>query len=96
MKAVWPVIVSNGVPLLQMRSVGSHSQSEREKEGNEERTEKERAYLLLSVGMTCCSWSHGLWPKKTFSLCAGATSSCQGSYPKATSPECRVSHVGRK
>ena len=34
--AVRPVIASNGVPFLQMRSVGSHSKSGREKEGNNE------------------------------------------------------------
>ena len=32
-----PVIASNGIPFLQMRSVGSHSMSGREKEGNKER-----------------------------------------------------------
>ena len=31
------VFASNGVPFLQMRSVGSHSRSGREKEGKEER-----------------------------------------------------------
>ena len=35
--AVRPVIVSNEVPFLQMRSVGSHSTSGREKEGIKER-----------------------------------------------------------
>ena len=34
MKAVQPVIASNGVPFLQIRTVGSHSTSGREKEGN--------------------------------------------------------------
>jgi hypothetical protein len=38
MKAVRPVITSNGVPYLQMRSVGSHSTSGREKEGKKEWT----------------------------------------------------------
>ena len=33
MKAVRPFIVSNGVPYLQMRSIGSHSTSKREKKG---------------------------------------------------------------
>jgi hypothetical protein len=33
MKAVPPVMSLNGVPYLQMRSVGSHSTSGREKEG---------------------------------------------------------------
>ena len=32
------VIASNGVPFLQMRSVGSHSISGREKEGKQERS----------------------------------------------------------
>ena len=35
---VQPVIASNGVPFLQMRSVGSHSTSGREKEGIKDRT----------------------------------------------------------
>ena len=34
--AVRPVIASNGVPFLQMRPVGSHSTSGREKEGNKD------------------------------------------------------------
>jgi hypothetical protein len=38
MKGLCDVIASNGVPFLQMRSVGSHSTSGREKEGKEERT----------------------------------------------------------
>ena len=37
MKAVRPVLASNRVPCLQMRSVGSHSTLERENEGNMER-----------------------------------------------------------
>ena len=37
-----PVIASNGVPFLQMRSVGSHSTSGREKEGNKEMTGLDR------------------------------------------------------
>ena len=36
--AVRPVIASNGVPFLQMRSVGLHTTSGRKKEGNKERT----------------------------------------------------------
>ena len=39
--AVRPVIASNGIPFLQIRSVGSHSMTGREKEGNKERTENE-------------------------------------------------------
>ena len=35
MKAVWPDIVTNGVPQLQMMSVGSHSTSGRGKEGKD-------------------------------------------------------------
>ena len=38
MKAVLPVIASNRVPYLQMRSVGSHSRSGDEKEGKKKRT----------------------------------------------------------
>ena len=38
MKAVRPVIVSNGVPSLQMNSVGSHSTPGMEKEGKKEMT----------------------------------------------------------
>ena len=40
MKAVRPVILSNGVPSLQMRSVVSHSTSGIEKEAKKERTEE--------------------------------------------------------
>jgi hypothetical protein len=36
--AVRRVIASNGIPFLQMRLVGSHSPSGREKEGNKEMT----------------------------------------------------------
>ena len=36
--AVRPVIASNGTPFLKLRSVGSHSRSGSEKEGNEGRT----------------------------------------------------------
>jgi hypothetical protein len=56
MKAVRRVIASKGVPYLQMRLVGSHSMSGREKEGNKERT---GPYML-----SCCAWSNGLQPKK--------------------------------
>ena len=38
MKAMGPVIASNGVHYLQMRLVGSHSTSGREKKGNKEMT----------------------------------------------------------
>ena len=38
MKAVRPVITSNGVPSRQMRLVGSHSMSGREMKGKKERT----------------------------------------------------------
>ena len=46
MKAVRPVITSNGVPYLQMRLVGLHSMSEREKEGKKERP---RGFCVLLV-----------------------------------------------
>ena len=36
MKGLCDVIVSNGVPFLEMRSVGPHSMSGREKEGKKE------------------------------------------------------------
>ena len=35
MKIVWPIIASNGVPYLQMRSEGSYSTSGREEEGKD-------------------------------------------------------------
>jgi hypothetical protein len=38
MKAVRPVIASNGIPFLQMMSVGLHSTSGREKERKMKRT----------------------------------------------------------
>ena len=40
MKAVQPVIASNGFSFLQMRSVGSHSKSGKQEEGKKERTVK--------------------------------------------------------
>ena len=33
--------------------------------------------------------------KKALSLCGGATSSCPGSWPMATYPECHVSYVSQ-
>ena len=42
MKPGRPVIVSNGVPYLQMRSVGSHTTSGREKEGKRKEKGKDR------------------------------------------------------
>ena len=44
-KDVQPVIASNGVPYIQMRSVRSHRKSGREKEGKKERTR----YLIYYV-----------------------------------------------
>ena len=41
MKAVQPLIASNRILSLQMRSVGSHNMSEREKEGKKEKTGKQ-------------------------------------------------------
>ena len=40
MKDVRPVISSNGVPFVQIKSVGSHSTSGREKEGKKEKIRK--------------------------------------------------------
>ena len=52
-RAVRPVIASNGVPFLQMRSGGSHSTSGREKEGNKEMTRfshgMSRAVIYLNI-----------------------------------------------
>ena len=45
MKVVQPVITSNIVPFLQMRSVGSHSKSGREKEGKKERMGKDLTFI---------------------------------------------------
>ena len=48
MMAVRPVIASNGVPSLQIMSVGSHSTLAREKEGKqEERDLKDQINNLL-------------------------------------------------
>ena len=44
--AVQPVIVSNGIPYLQMRSVGSNSMPGREKEGKKERMGWEQNSLV--------------------------------------------------
>ena len=49
MKAVRPVIASNGVPYLQMRSVGSYNTSGREKEGMKERTSIHKFYPVASI-----------------------------------------------
>ena len=50
MKAVQPVIASNGVPYLLMRSIGSHSTSGKEKEGIKERTV---CSLFLKLNYLC-------------------------------------------
>ena len=47
--AVRPVIVSNGVPFLQIRSIESHSTLGREKEGKKERMRKDSiSFLMIS------------------------------------------------
>ena len=53
--AVGPVIASNGVPFLQMRSVGSHSTSGREKEGNKERTRRVLPHVMIAVCLFFCN-----------------------------------------
>ena len=53
--AVWPVIASNGVTFLQIKSVGSHSTSGRKKEGNKERM----GYEILCQSM-------GVWTRWDF------------------------------
>ena len=52
MKSVRLVIASNGVPYILMRSVGSHSRSEREKEGKKERTGYSFA-ILSGLSVEC-------------------------------------------
>ena len=47
MKAVRPVIASNGVPSSQMRSGGSHCTSEREEKLKQERTV--RSYIAVQL-----------------------------------------------
>ena len=49
MKAVRLIIASNGVPYLQMTSVGSHSASEREKEGKKNSKKQVNVYCLRSL-----------------------------------------------
>ena len=49
MKAVRPVIASNGVPCLQIRSVGSHSRSGRKKGKDSGRTAAEEQGVAESV-----------------------------------------------
>ena len=56
MKTERPVIASNGIPYLQMSSVGSYSTSEREKERKKERITSPECHLLPVE-----PW---LWPKK--------------------------------
>ena len=46
MKSVLPVIALNGVPYLQIRSVGSHNTLEMEKEGSKEGKDN-RIYINL-------------------------------------------------
>ena len=63
MKAVRPVIASNGVPYLQMML---HSTPRREEERKAEkmvRVGKDRKKYSPQK-ITCCPWSHGLRPKK--------------------------------
>ena len=49
MKAVRLIIASNGVSYLQMTSVGSHSASEREKEGKNNSKKQVNVYCLRSL-----------------------------------------------
>ena len=46
MKALRPIIASNGVPYIQMTPLGSHSTSGSEKEGKNEKIEKLLSYFL--------------------------------------------------
>ena len=57
MKAVRPIIASNGVPYLQMRSVASYTTSGREKEGNKERTGQGTPLDSVDCGMLFEEWN---------------------------------------
>jgi hypothetical protein len=57
MKAVQPVIASNGVRSLQMRSIISHSRQEGRRKERRKRRGKN------SSDLPSCPWSHGLRPK---------------------------------
>ena len=57
--AVRPVITSNGVPFLQMRSVGLHSTSGREKEGIKEKTICDIDHLVGPWVSMSKYWSRG-------------------------------------
>ena len=52
MKAVRPVIASNGFPSLQMGSVGPHSTSGRENEGNKKNNNQQQHQELVKFGST--------------------------------------------
>ena len=52
---VRPVIASNGVPFLQMSSVGSHSTSGREKEGKKERAGRWSYVWMVTNFINCTS-----------------------------------------
>ena len=64
-KVVRPVIASNRVPHLQMRSVGSHSMSGREKECKEERAGRivtlKRVWCYPEGFVSSDRWGRGSW-----------------------------------
>ena len=51
MKAVRPVIASNGAAYLQMGSVGLQSKSGREKEGKDSRSKNDFFYSLILLSL---------------------------------------------
>ena len=57
MKAVRPIIASNGVPYLQMRSEAWYTTSGREKEGNKERTGHGTPLDSVDCGMLFEEWN---------------------------------------
>ena len=86
-----PVIVSNGVPCLQIKSVGSHSTSGREEEGNKERTGilsvviySSGVRVLLIIGYFIISIAFFVWVRIAFrgrrkNLAQGAGSAKTGT-----------------
>ena len=56
MKTVRPVIASNWVPCRQMRSIGSHSTSGKEKEGHQiDNTEMSKSRISLTTEPQLCT-----------------------------------------
>jgi len=76
MQTVRPVITSNGVPYLQMGSVGSHSISGRENEGNRvgfkwEEIENNNVKIIITIVLVSvsCSPLHFILHSKLTNVC---------------------------